>query len=238
MTNCKSCKEPVSASYCANCGHPVKLKRIDSHYIIHEITHVLHFEKGILYTVKELLMRPGKSVREFISDNRNRLVKPVIFLIVSSLIYSVTAHFFHIESYMNFESNEEASVTSAMFKWGDAHAGYANLIMSLFIAFWIRLFFHKKGYNLYEILILLCFVTGISMMVYSVFALIQGVIHTDLKVVSGAVGMVYCTWAIGNFFESKEVSGYLKAFLSYILGLFTFSLSVILIGTLMDFILH
>jgi predicted acetyltransferase len=35
------------------------LKRIDGHYIIHEIEHVLHFERGNLYTVRELITKPG-----------------------------------------------------------------------------------------------------------------------------------------------------------------------------------
>lgn len=73
------------------------LKRIDGHYIAHEIEHILHFERGILYTVKGLLIAPGASVRQFINENRSRLVKPIIFIIITSLIYSVVNHFFHIE---------------------------------------------------------------------------------------------------------------------------------------------
>ena len=71
------------------------LKRIDGHYILHEIEHIFHFERGILYTVRELLIRSGKTVREFITDNRNRLVKPIIFIIITSLIYTLVVHFFN-----------------------------------------------------------------------------------------------------------------------------------------------
>ncbi|RZJ27416.1 MAG: DUF3667 domain-containing protein, partial [Flavobacterium sp.] len=76
MTTCKNCTALVAENYCPKCGEPATLKRIDGHYIIHEIEHVLHFEKGILLTIRELLIRPGQNVREFISENRGRLVKP------------------------------------------------------------------------------------------------------------------------------------------------------------------
>ncbi|WP_392436498.1 DUF3667 domain-containing protein [Cruoricaptor ignavus] len=91
---CKNCGTEFNGNFCSNCGQPAKLKRIDAHYIKHEIEHVLHYDKGILFTVKELLLRPGKNVREFFTENRNRLVKPIIFIIVTSLIYSLISHFF------------------------------------------------------------------------------------------------------------------------------------------------
>ena len=36
LENCKNCKNEVTSNYCSNCGKPVKLKRIDKHYISHE----------------------------------------------------------------------------------------------------------------------------------------------------------------------------------------------------------
>jgi len=85
--NCKNCNSKVDAEYCSKCGHPTVLKRIDGKYVIHEIEHLLHFERGILYTIKELLIKPGKNIRNYLSENRSRLVKPIIFFIVTSLIY-------------------------------------------------------------------------------------------------------------------------------------------------------
>src|SRR6478609_1967830 len=105
--NCKNCKAQVASNYCPSCGQPANLKRIDGHYILHEIEHVLHFEKGILYTIRELLVRPGDNVRHFITENRSRLVKPVIFIIVTSLIYTLVSHYFHIDDgYVNFNEKK------------------------------------------------------------------------------------------------------------------------------------
>jgi hypothetical protein len=234
MINCKNCNADVSGNYCSNCGLPLNVKRIDGHYIAHEIEHVLHFERGILYTIKGLLVSPGENVRHFISENRSRLVKPVIFIIVTSLVYSLINHFFHLEAgYINFEGDEK-STPSLIFTWIQDHLGYGNLIMGVFIAFWARIFFKKYNYNFFEILILLCFVTGISMLIFAIFGLLQGLTHVKLMQVGSSIGIAYCSWAIGQFFDKKKRINYVKAFVSYMLGMLTFSLSALLIGVLID----
>jgi hypothetical protein len=239
MTNCVNCDSQINQSYCGNCGQPAKLKRIDGHYIIHEIEHVLHFEKGILYTIRELLIRPGENVRHFISENRSRLVKPIIFIIITSLIYTLITHFFHIEDgYIKFEEIKKSSI-GVIFSWVQSHYGYSNIIMGVFISFWAKLFFKKYGYNFYEILILLCFVMGMGMLLYSFFAIFQGITHLEVMQIGSAIGMIYSAWSIGQFFDKKKATSYLKALASYILGMITFMLFVVLTGTIIDlFIKH
>lgn len=239
MTHCTSCNLELTGKYCSNCGQPANIKRINGHYIIHELEHVLHFERGILFTIKELLIRPGQNVREFIAKDRSKLVKPIIFIIVASLIYTLTTHFFHLkEEYISF--NDPTNPTANLiFKWVQNHYGYGNIIMGVFIAFWLKLFFRKHDYNFFEILILLCFVIGTGMLIFSVFAILEGLIKLSLMKVSGIISMVYSTWAIGQFFDKQKWANYLKAMASYVLGLLTFSVSVILTGLLIDlFIKH
>lgn len=239
MIHCTSCNLELTGKYCSNCGQPANIKRINGHYIIHELEHVLHFERGILFTIKELLIRPGQNVREFIAKDRSKLVKPIIFIIVASLIYTLTTHFFHLkEEYISF--NDPTNPTANLiFKWVQNHYGYGNIIMGVFIAFWLKLFFRKQDYNFFEILILLCFVIGTSMLIFSVFAILEGLTKISLMKVSGIISMAYSTWAIGQFFDKQKWANYLKAMASYILGLLTFSVSVILLGLLINlFIKH
>lgn len=239
MIHCINCNLELTGKYCSNCGQPANIKRINGHYIIHELEHVLHFERGILFTIKELLIRPGQNVREFIAKDRSKLVKPIIFIIVASLIYTLTTHFFHLkEEYISF--NDPTNPTANLiFKWVQKHYGYGNIIMGVFIAFWLKLFFRKQDYNFFEILILLCFVIGTSMLIFSVFAILEGLTKLSLMKVSGIISMAYSTWAIGQFFDQQKWANYLKAMASYVLGLLTFSVSVILLGLLIDqFIKH
>lgn len=236
--NCKNCNAEVFLNYCPSCGQRVQLKRIDGHYIIHELIHLFHFEKGILYTIRELFMRPGDSVRQFLIENRYRLVKPIIFIIVTSLFYSLVNYFLHFEDgYINY-SNVDESTSKSILKWIQGNYGYANIIMGIFIAFWTKLFFRKYQFNFFEILILLCYAMGVGMIIFAFFGMLQSFTHFNLMQIGGVVGFLYCTWAIGQFFDKGKFVNYVKAFFAYFLGVLTFTLTAILIGNIIDLILY
>ncbi|MGL5113653.1 MAG: DUF3667 domain-containing protein [Flavobacterium sp.] len=235
--DCKNCITEINSKFCPDCGQPTNLKRIDGHYIIHEIEHVLHFERGILYTIRELITNPGQNVKNYLTQNRNRLVKPIIFIIVTSLIYSLCSHFFHLQDgYLGYLDSDKSTINK-IFKWTQGHLGYSNIIMGVFIALWTKLFFTKHKYNIFEILILLCFVMGIVMLIYSVFGIIRGITNIDLKLHGEFVGLIYTTWAVGQFYDKTKISSYFKAFFAYIFGMLTFALAVIIVGALTDLII-
>lgn len=231
---CKNCRNEITSNYCPDCGQPAKLKRIDGRYILEEIEHVLEFERGILYTIKELVINPGQNVRNYLFENRSRLVKPLIFTILTSLVYSLCNTWFHFEDGYTQYLDTQKTATTEVFKWVQEHYGYANIIMGLFIAFWTKLFFRKSGYNIFEILILLCFVMGIGMLIYSVFGIIQILVNRNLMQVAGVVGFMYTTWAIGQFYEKGKVMSYVKAFFAYVLGMLSFTLAAMVLGILID----
>jgi hypothetical protein len=235
---CKNCKTEVTQNYCPNCGQPTILKRIDRQYILQEISNALNFEKGFLYTIRELTIRPGKSIIDFLNENRNRLVKPIVFLIVSSLIYTIFNDFFHFEdSYINFSDAKE-TVTLAIFKWVQGNYGYANIIMAFFIGLWLNIFFKKYQFNYFEILIVLCFIMGMGMIIYSAFGMVQGLTHIKSMQVAVIVGFFYTTYAVGQFFDKRKLISYFKAFIAYILGMITFLFAALAIGTIIDLIIQ
>jgi Protein of unknown function (DUF3667) len=235
---CTSCNQDIPENYCTKCGEPARLKRIDWHYVQHEIEHVLHLEKGIFYTVKELLIRPGQTIHNFISSDRSRLVKPVMFLIITSLIYTLVNHFFHIEEgYFNFDQTKTTAI-NPINEWIQSHYGYANIILGVFLALWVKLFFRKYAYNFFELLILLCFLQGMGMLMFAIFAVIEGLTHTHLLQYSGMLFIVYFSWAVGQFFEKSKYINYLKALGVYIIGIITFTVCILILGLLIYIIKH
>jgi hypothetical protein len=85
LNHCKTCNIEINGNYCLNCGQALELKRIDRAYVLSEIGSVINFDKGIFYTIRELLIRPGTTIKDFIENDRNRLVKPLIFIIIFNL---------------------------------------------------------------------------------------------------------------------------------------------------------
>lgn len=235
--NCKNCNTEINSKFCPDCGQASSLKRIDGHYIIHEIKHVLHFERGFLYTIRELTTNPGHNIQKYLLENRSRLVKPIIFIIITSLIYTILNHLFQIEDgYVKYHEtkNESSSAVGNIVKWVQNHYGYANILMGIFIALWLKLFFRTYNYNFFEILIMLCFVMGMGMLIFSVFVIIQGLTNLNLLTIAGVIGIAYCIWAIGQFYEKKKKINYLKALFAYLLGMISFWILPVLIGTIID----
>lgn len=213
-----------------------KLKRINSSYIIHEITHILHLESGFLFTVKELLIRPGKLVRNFIFEDRNKATKPVLFLIFSATVFMLIFHFFHID-YQFFSLNlkigniDQYLEKKTIGDWLNNHIGYASLFIGFLIALWIKVFFRKHNYNIYEITILLCYSIGQSILIILFFCLVEYFLKIKpIATIGLFVGYIYVFWAIGQFFGEKKIMNYVKSILCCLLGILSFRLMLVLLA--------
>ena len=240
LSKCIKCDSELIGNFCHNCGHPIELKRINGRYILKEISTVLNFDKGILYTIRELTLRPGKSVQVFINNERNRLVKPIIFLIITSLIYTIVQRIFHFEDgYINYNDvGDNGTVTNQIFSWIANNYGYANILMAIFISFWIKIFNRKQSYNYFEYFVLLCFIMGMGMLIFTVFGVVDVVFDVKLMQFGVWIAFFYCAWAIGQFIGKKKFGSYLLAFLSYILGMLSFFIVSIVAGILIDILLN
>lgn len=104
----------------------------------------------------------------------------------------------------------------------------------MFIAVWLKLFFRKSGYNFFEIVILLCFTMGIGMLILSLAVIFKGITHIELMKEFGYVFIIYITWSIGQFFGGKKIINYVKALISYILGMASFLSLAALLGYVID----
>jgi len=236
MENCIKCNTKIANNFCPNCGQPKKVERINGKYILKEFGSILNFEKGILFTIKGLITKPGENIKAFIGQDRNRLVKPILFLILTSLIYSIINQIFKIEdSYVQVSGLKENSVTK-LFGWVQANYGYANIIMGVFISLWLKIFFKKYNYNFFEILILMCFTMGIGMLIFSVFSVFEAVTKFKINQFGGIMAIIYNTWSIGQFFDKKRKTNYIKAFFAYFIGMISFAIVLVLIGVLVDLI--
>jgi len=233
---CKRCQSKLTGDYCSNCGHPKELQRIDHQYVLTEIGSILNFDKGILFTMRELLLRPGISIRAFLREDRNRLVKPIIFLIITSLIFSISIQLTGVEDgYINFNSYDwEDSVLVIIFQWISKNYGYTNILVAVFIALWIKILFRKYAYNFYEIFILLIFIMGMVMLFYTFFGIITGLTHIKILQIGVDIAFLYSAWAIGQFFDPSKKINYLKALISYILGFISFIVTTLIVGIIID----
>lgn len=230
-TICKKCNSPLHTDYCSACGHPAVPQRIDSVYIIEELRSVFNFERGIFFTLKALLTAPGDNVRVFIEEDRDHLVKPILFLIICSLAYTFVLQSIGVDLVYEPVSEEDKTLTIEMFAWIINNTGYSNIMMSVFIGAWLQVFFRKHNFNFFEILILLCFVMGIGMLIYTLFLILANLSDINFDIIASIIGFAYCAWAISSFYDGHKIGNFFKAFIAYCLGATSFYAVVFIVGT-------
>ena len=128
----------------------------------------------MIFTIRKVLISPGKSVKQFLTEERYRFVKPITFVVITSLIYAIINYFFQptvdentfVTPFIQIGSKGDEA-TEGILRWLSKNYAYSNMLILVFTAFWIKLFFRKYGYNIFEIFILLCFVSGISTLLLS-----------------------------------------------------------------------
>jgi len=105
-TSCLNCEAPIAGKYCSNCGQKTDMHRITiKHFIFHDILHgVWHFEKGILFTLKEAIVRPGKAALDYIEGKRIRYynVFYLILLLVGLGIFIENVYIDALHKYHSF----------------------------------------------------------------------------------------------------------------------------------------
>jgi hypothetical protein len=172
-----------------------------------------------------MFLSPGASARQYIKEDRSQYVKPVTYLIITSLIYTLVSHFVETDFLAQFKTIELPTMTHIK-EWIVENRGYSSMIIDLWMAFWIRIFFRKSNYNFFEIFIFMCYLSGIKVLFISVALILQALTHSNIIIITIFISLIYSFWAIGHFFEKKKAGSYLKAVLSYVCG--TLSIGVIL----------
>ncbi len=98
--NCLNCEHHITGNFCSHCGQKTDTQRITfKHFIFHDILHgVWHFEKGILFTIKQAMIRPGHAALEYISGKRIRFYN-VFYLTL--LLIGLTFFINHIQTQLS-----------------------------------------------------------------------------------------------------------------------------------------
>ena len=223
MTNCINCNHLVQDSFCSKCGQPITIKRINFQYMVHEIEHLFHFEKGFHFTAWHLLIKPGKTIRTYLFENRNKYVKPIVYLFFAALIFTMFTSLFHIQyTYLNvgyIEQLKDKVNLKTIDNWLIGHIAYTNIIVGFCVAPWLLLMHTKRKHNVFEMIVLMSYVLATGLLV--ILPLIMLIIITPIFSNLTIFFIIYQIWAIGQFFGERKIVNYLKAILAFFLGILT-----------------
>ena len=118
---CLNCNFDIDNKFCPSCGQKTDTHRIAmKHFVMHDLLHgVWHLEKGILFTLKETIVRPGQAALDYINGKRIRYYN-VFYL--SLLVIGLNILLLHYKEILTEESvkvlkNDRSSLNDFISKY-------------------------------------------------------------------------------------------------------------------------
>ena len=81
---CKNCGNLFTGKFCNNCGQKHSNQRLTFKLLLHDLVHAFtHLDKGFLFTIKEMALRPGHTIRDYIQGKRAGHANPLMMVILA-----------------------------------------------------------------------------------------------------------------------------------------------------------
>ena len=159
--NCLNCGKKLADAFCSGCGQKADTHRISfKNFIFHDVLHgTFHIEKGMLFTAKQSLVRPGKAAMEYISGRRKRFYNVFLLILVTFGLLLFFRHFLNELLILQEEEvvQEKRYLNEASKKLDEVFSQKSKIITLLFVpitALNSYILFNRNKLNLAEHFIL------------------------------------------------------------------------------------
>lgn len=241
MRDCLNCNEALveGAEYCLRCGQRAHLHRLTFSHLFHEAIHFFtHADKGIFFTLRELTVRPGKVVREYIYGKRRKYFPPLNLMLILAGLYVFSLSLFtppYQVQYTNalrqqvdaIKDETKRKIAAARVarseKVQNGVTKYSNILFMLAspLLGWVMWLFYRRGTINYteHVVANLYFVAYTSLFMTLLIAPLNYLLNNPivfylLLLVYLIFEIGYRTMAYSQMMEARSVRGKLKAFVA------------------------
>lgn len=158
--HCLNCGKKTTDNFCSGCGQKTDTHRITfKNFIFHDILHgTFHLEKGILFTAREALFRPGKAALDYIAGKRKRYYNVFYLILITIGVMLFTRHVDELFTGRSAEIiSEKVYLNEASKKIDELFSQKSKVILLLFVplaALNSSILFKRKKLNFSEHIIL------------------------------------------------------------------------------------
>lgn len=169
MSKCLNCDHPVSGKYCSHCGQKTATRRITVHNILHDLPHaVFHVDKGAWKNILSV-MRPGKTVREYLKGKRIVYFNPFIFFLLSLGLILYLEHLLHKDIRVDFNLTLDTGIQNNFDSTAFFNHYFKYFYFGCLFIFALPntlVFRRSTGYNYAEHVVAQTFIMGFVNIVY------------------------------------------------------------------------
>ena len=174
MQVCKNCGAHTEGTYCNRCGQKLALERISFHHILHGLVHFFtHAEHGFFYTTSQLIVSPGRMIKDFIEGKRKDNQTPVSYFLIWNAIYILLLYFVakvfgenRVVDFAEYFGPEEKT------KFAISHLNIVLIFLLPFQALYVWLLLMFKSYNYFEAFVVVLYAIGTLLLWQCVFVIL------------------------------------------------------------------
>lgn len=182
------------------------MHRIDWHFLGHELEHsVLHMDRGIFYTLRQLMLRPGELLRAYIDGRRVDIVKPLMLLAILSaaIVFLTSALGTGVVMHTRGETAAQAELLRQLDEWMTGHFVLVTMLLLPLEALAFKLVFRgKRGLNYPEWLVITAYLTAQTLLIWILALLVQHWVPQSTQWVLLA-SVVYAIFTLVQFFRDE-----------------------------------
>ncbi len=214
---CNNCLNSYEGNFCNICGQgAIENQRLSTKEIFaHLLQRNLYFDRKLIYTFKDLFLRPEEVGLSFIRGQRKKYTKPIRYLIVVLAIYAILNYFFgasvvmekivHFElPFLTQELNHSLGIWN--YRFYAEYQMYSGILQVLVLTAFLPFVFRKFDYNFMELLAanLYYFSTAI-LIVYVLMTICSSLFGYTLSLlVVNVVFLAYSFWAYYRFYQQQS----------------------------------
>jgi hypothetical protein len=166
---CKNCNTIFEGNYCNNCGQNAGEKQFMLSDLPGEFLHgFYHVHSGLLFTIRELFIRPGETLRGYIYGKRVKYFNPFTYLLLVSLV----GGFLYKWSGMHDHMNENLLASGDTIRFTGKYFSYRMLLTIPAYAIMCSIIYRSFKYNIAEHLIVNTFLISQSIVLMIAWMLI------------------------------------------------------------------
>ncbi|MEP1035003.1 DUF3667 domain-containing protein [Ekhidna sp.] len=222
---CLNCNATLTGNYCQECGQSAKIKRLTFREAIDDFfSSTFALEGPLLFTLKSLILNPGRMFREFISGRRKTYYKPIAFFIVLTAIYLIVKALIDYDPLEGEFRQADENAHPRVIKFKEAarymvtHINNIMLIFVFSIGINLKLFFSKR-YNLTEYLIISFYIIGVYILFATGVMIVDKFLFSTSKVFIFSFLALYIIYSSATLFQSKSFLAYFKYLLVAVLSI-------------------
>ena len=230
--------------------YPIKIqeerevKRITIKQSFTDFLDAFNVERGMIYTIKMLFLKPGYLIRSYLAEGRYKIMNAFRLLLITTAISLFIIYFFGFEEFLKeleqdySQGSEDLNAANGMIQ--QVFIDWYNLLLWIAIPIYALFTFllnKRDGYNFAEHIVLNAFyISAVNLLSILIFPFGKLVGMNVVLYLSFSTSLLFFIYILSRFLERKNVGFIIKNLVGYILANIIYAVLIsLLLGIIVGF---